>query len=1695
MKLKRFLAQALTLVMLVGTLSPAGIPNTASVVHAEETDPATMEYEIYPIPQKVTYQEGTAVLGDTIKIKLDESLDKYTKAKAEKVVTENGYKVAGPDSTLMNPGTNLFVCLNEENDVLDYVKGKVGTYDETIMEKIDAYALIVKGKNIAIVGKDSDGAFFGLETLDLILKQLKNKTIRALKIEDYATQKTRGFIEGYYGIPWSTDNRASLMEFGGRFKANTYVFGPKDDPYLRAKWYEQYPADKLPDIKRLAELGNATKVRYVWTVSPFINETRTMWSSNYDDAKNKILQKFDSLYAVGVRQFGVFADDVGSLPLTTVTKLINDIEAWKKTKSEPIRDTIFCPGSYNFASWAYNANELNTFERDFPKNVEIFWTGDFTCGPVTQETIDHFKHGKSWESVNRRDPLFWLNWPVNDIDGKSPVYRMFMGKASMLQKGIQNLRGVVSNPMQEAQASKNAIFAIADYCWNDVKFDAQKSWEAGFRYFEPDAASALMELAKHMSNTDRMPGVQGSGDGVPGLEESVEIKTKIDAFNNAIKSGTADTAQTAATALIADYQKIIKAHDDFNRLSKNAGLKEELKPFIDSLKDLANASIKFVEASLALKKKDTAGAKTAYNAGLAFYESMSNHDVPYLKGSNIPAKKAYTSTKVLRPQVDTWKNDLETKLGGGTPASESEPFKNPDLTADNLIYSTSEKWATYKEGWNSWPVNNLMDKRDNTFTWYTHEKLGGSANKFVPGNYFGYDLKAVKKITRIRLNMGNDANNLDSDHWTDYKICYYGQDNQWHDLQTVKQGNKNHMITDLDLSDKNILGSKVVVWNLADCSSWLKVSDFMVAAQDPNAKTREVSFTITPSDATLVVTDKGGNVQNPKSGTTFDLLDGDYNWKVSKDGYISQNASFKVSEDSEKSITVTLKEGGPFVNPIITTDSVVTWRPNAYWSYEQDGYPHRLKYMFDGTDEKRVMWAVKDKLAVGDRIGYDFKELKKITKVYLSMGEPATVDDHMSEYAIAYSASNKPWDELTDADIHIIGQTIHQGDQEAVKQTYIKDLNIIARYVFILNKKDRQYWCRLGDFDVATEELPATKYDVTFTTNPSDATIVLKKDGKDEVIAPTTVGGKTYSIPIGYYTYTVSKDGYDTKTETFMVTGAMTKDVTLVLTKYNVTFTIGTPGATLRVEDMKKQVVDPVEDMRYELLPGRYTYYVSAEHYVDATQEFDVTNEDITFTIHLDKKMYGLTFTVTPDDATLVLKNSKSQVQNPTEGTVFSLPADEYTYEVEKAGFLSKTGTVTVPDTESVKVDLKEAFLQDKASGVTVRYQDGSFDTDDVHLNVLPVKEPDIVPVQGTDLTTKRFDAKAYDIFFTNADGERLTLNAEAPVVVSIPENRENTVVLRWGDSEASYVDAKNDGTHTVFTMTEVGIYGTAVLLPKETIGNVRNLKAIANGTEITLTWDAVADADGYVLYRQAPGEKEMTRFFELPSTSITEAVGNPGFYFYRVIPFRNTNQGRIEGGSVNYAFVKVILPPPAQVQNLKVRSDGMLVRISWDAVVDADGYYVYRMAPGEKNMTLYADVNVTSLPDPADATGMYYYLVQAYRNDKDGIRKGLGSKATGARVFGEYPADVQNLRIRQKMNGTLIELTWDKVKDADGYAIFRQGPNDKTFVYRYAKSGTVFQDKVDGSGLYVYKVCSFRKYGKVMQMRSTDRTIFTLVR
>ena len=328
-KAKKIISLVLAFLMSIGCI------HSYPIVSALEKD-----YEIYPNPHMMEYQDGSFDMTSTVNVVYEDGIDEYTKDRLNEVLAIK--KINATTSTeVKEDQTNILVGIKDSNQYVDQYAGEHYTVKTSnLYDQLDSYLLKVDNGTITVLGKDTDAAFYGLTSLYHIFKQLDGNTIRNFTMEDYANVASRGFIEGYYGNPWSTTDRMKLMEWGGYYKLNSYFYAPKDDPKHNSKWRELYTDEEIETkIKPLAEAGNKSKCRFVFALHPYMyNAIRYNSEENYQ-ADLKVLQaKFEQVIKAGVRQIAILADDAGNVGGANYTKTLTDMTAWIKEMQKTYPD-------------------------------------------------------------------------------------------------------------------------------------------------------------------------------------------------------------------------------------------------------------------------------------------------------------------------------------------------------------------------------------------------------------------------------------------------------------------------------------------------------------------------------------------------------------------------------------------------------------------------------------------------------------------------------------------------------------------------------------------------------------------------------------------------------------------------------------------------------------------------------------------------------------------------------------------------------------------------------------------------------------------------------------------------------------------------------------------------------------------------------------------------------------------------------------------------------------------------------------------------------------------------------------------------------------------------------------------------------------------------------------------------------------
>ena len=678
---QKFAAGVMALVMTVSGL-------TISPVRSEA---AAAEYEIYPNPQVVQYTEGDYVIKNEVNVVYESGIDQATKDRlAEALALKDGVTVTTSES-IEEGKTNILVGIDGSGEVADtYANEHVNMQSADLYEKLDAYVLDSNNDVITVVGADTDASYYGLTTLYHILKQMDSNTIRNFHIEDWADVASRGFIEGYYGNPWSTEDRINLMKWGGYYKLNSYFYAPKNDPKHNAKWRELYTEEELNTLIRpLAEAGNASKCRFVYALHTFMyNPVR--FDGNYQADLKAVQDKLAQVIDAGVRQVAILADDAGNVGGNNYNKFLTDMTAWlaemKKTYPDLKQTLPFCPQAYY---------------KNFPENVQVVMTGGRVWGEVNQNFTNTFTNNAG------RGPYMWINWPCTD---NSKSHLIMGGYTTFLHPGVDpaKIQGIVLNPMQQSEPSKVAIFGNACYSWNiwenaDI---ANKAWQDSFKYVDhnsaakTEASTALYELSKHMMN-------QNMDSRVTALQESVDLAPKLTDFRDKLKTGTVTVEE--ADALIAEFQILQNAAAVYREQAVDIKVRDQIVYWLDCWDDTTVSAIGYLNAIKAIVNEDAdtalrynAEAKAAFEQSkthelwyLDHYEKAEvgvQHIVPFIKamakyvtdyidtGINPNTQKRYTGT-VTYEQISIQNNASEDKYFDGDNSSEvwlaKGPYENP----------------------------------------------------------------------------------------------------------------------------------------------------------------------------------------------------------------------------------------------------------------------------------------------------------------------------------------------------------------------------------------------------------------------------------------------------------------------------------------------------------------------------------------------------------------------------------------------------------------------------------------------------------------------------------------------------------------------------------------------------------------------------------------------------------------------------------------------------------------------------------------------------------------------------------------------------------------------------------------------------------------------------------------------------------
>ena len=262
-----------------------------------------------------------------------------------------------------------------------------------------------------------------------------------------------GTIEGFYGRPWTAEERAANIAFLKPHGYGFYLSSPKADTFLRRRWAEPHPKEMADDLARLAAQCRDAGVRFGVGLSPY------ELYLNFDaTAREALAAKLAFLDAIGTVDLAILFDDMRGDIEGLAGRQIEIID-WIAARTGASR-LITCPSYYTddpILDRVFGARPpgyLGALGARLDPAVEVFWTGPRVCSK--ELPVDHL--ARITEAL-RRKPFIWDNYPVNDGSRMSPFLhlRAFTGRTREIGTEIC-AHGV--NPASQAMLSRIPMLTL-----------------------------------------------------------------------------------------------------------------------------------------------------------------------------------------------------------------------------------------------------------------------------------------------------------------------------------------------------------------------------------------------------------------------------------------------------------------------------------------------------------------------------------------------------------------------------------------------------------------------------------------------------------------------------------------------------------------------------------------------------------------------------------------------------------------------------------------------------------------------------------------------------------------------------------------------------------------------------------------------------------------------------------------------------------------------------------------------------------------------------------------------------------------------------------------------------------------------------------------------------------------------------------
>uniref|UniRef100_A0AAX7SIQ6 protein O-GlcNAcase n=1 Tax=Astatotilapia calliptera TaxID=8154 RepID=A0AAX7SIQ6_ASTCA len=269
-----------------------------------------------------------------------------------------------------------------------------------------------------------------------------------------------GVVEGFYGRPWTMEQRKELFRRQQKWGLNTYLYAPKDDCKHRMFWRELYSVEEAEQLMTLIGAANEHGIEFIYAISPGLDIT----FSNQKEV-SALKRKLDQVSHFGCKSFALLFDDIDHNMCPADKEVFSSFAHAQVSITNEIyqylgepETFLFCPTEY-CGTFCYpsvpQSPYLHTVGEKLLPDIDVLWTGPKVVSKdITVESIEEVS------KILRRAPVIWDNIHANDYDQKRLFLGPYKGRSTEL---IPRLKGVLTNPNCEFESNFVAIHTLATW--------------------------------------------------------------------------------------------------------------------------------------------------------------------------------------------------------------------------------------------------------------------------------------------------------------------------------------------------------------------------------------------------------------------------------------------------------------------------------------------------------------------------------------------------------------------------------------------------------------------------------------------------------------------------------------------------------------------------------------------------------------------------------------------------------------------------------------------------------------------------------------------------------------------------------------------------------------------------------------------------------------------------------------------------------------------------------------------------------------------------------------------------------------------------------------------------------------------------------------------------------------------------------